>query len=156
VVERSDTTGFDSCHVCTLEGCQLAADESPQRLKAAGGLQMGRLPENEARVFPDDENGDVLRRMFASGDNLLEPRVIDFSFTFIERSQALAFADAVNTQEFKVGISYYEERGGWQVVVKKKMVPTHEDITALERLLTDRAKSVGGEADGWGCMQVDH
>ena len=29
--------------------------------------------------FPDDENGDVLRRMAANGDDLTRPRNIDFT-----------------------------------------------------------------------------
>jgi hypothetical protein len=116
---------------------------------------MGRHPESVAPAFPDDDNGDVLRRMFASGDNLSEPRIIDFCFAFAERRQALAFAEIVDEHDLEVCISFYDERGGWQAIVKRYMVPTHEDITALETLLVQRAESVGGEADGWGCMQVD-
>jgi len=43
----------------------------------------------------------------------------------------------------------------WETIVKHHMIPTHEDITALETGLTAHAESVGGESDGWGCMQVD-
>jgi hypothetical protein len=116
---------------------------------------MGRDPRNMAPAFPDDENGDVLRRMFASGDNLSKPRIIDFCFAFAERSEALTFAELVDEQDLEVCISFYNERGCWQAIVKRHMVPEHGDIAALERLLTHRATSVGGEADGWGCMQVD-
>ena len=43
----------------------------------------------------------------------------------------------------------------WQAIVKRHMIPIHPDITALELALTGHALSVGGEADGWGCMKVD-
>ena len=105
--------------------------------------------------FPDDTNGDVLRRMQSSGDDLAQPRMIDFCFAFPERRQALAFAEVVDNRELEVCISYYDEREMWQAIVKRYMVPTHADITAVESALSDRAESVGGEADGWGCFQVD-
>jgi hypothetical protein len=46
--------------------------------------------------FPDDENGGVLRMMFEQGDDLSQPRIIDFCFAFSDRSQALAFAVTVD------------------------------------------------------------
>jgi hypothetical protein len=105
--------------------------------------------------FPNDENGDVLRRMQKSGDDLGQPRMIDFCFAFPERRQALAFAEIVDERDFEVCISYYEEREMWQAIVKRYMVPTHRDITTVETALSARAESVGGDPDGWGCMQVD-
>ena len=33
--------------------------------------------------FPDDENGDVLRRMHEHGDDLSQPRMMDFCFTLL-------------------------------------------------------------------------
>jgi hypothetical protein len=108
-----------------------------------------------ARQFPDDENGDVLRRMYAAGDDLSEPRMMDFCFAFPERRQALKFAEVVDDRDLEVRISYYEEREMWQAIVGRYMMPTHRDITAIEVRLTAQAESVGGEADGWGCFQVD-
>jgi hypothetical protein len=116
---------------------------------------MGGRSEAATPKFPDDENGEVLRRMFKQGDDLSRPRIIDFCFTFADRRQALAFAEIVDEQDLEVCISVYEERDGWEAIVKRYMVPTHEDITALEVSLTQRAVAVGGEADGWGCMQVN-
>jgi hypothetical protein len=105
--------------------------------------------------FPDDENGVVLRRMYDSGDDLSQPRVIDFCFAFPERRQALAFADIVDDREFEVCISFYGEQQMWQAKVKCHMLPTHSEITELESRLSMQAESVGGEADGWGCFKVE-
>jgi hypothetical protein len=110
---------------------------------------MGESPQ-----FPNDENGTVLRRMLDAGDDLSEARRIDFSFVFLERRQALAFAEIVEEREMEVCISYYAGREMWQSQVHRYMIPTHQDITALELELTERAESVGGEADGWGCMAI--
>jgi len=104
--------------------------------------------------FPGDENGGVLRRMFDDGDDLSEPRMMDFCFAFPERKQALSFAELVDERKLEVCISYYPEREMWQAIVHRHMIPTHRDITALESDLSVRAERVGGEADGWGCMIV--
>ena len=108
-----------------------------------------------APVFPNDENGNVLRRLYESGDDLSKHRVIDFSFAFPERKQAIAFSEIVEEKDLEVCISYYEERSMWQAIVKRFMVPTHRAISETEANLAAKAKSVGGEADGWGCMQID-
>ena len=105
--------------------------------------------------FPDDENGDILRRMVNDGDDLSKPRMMDFCFIFKERQQALAFADLVDEREFEVCISYYKERDMWQAEIHRYMMPTHQEITVMESVLRVRAESVGGVADGWGCMIVN-
>lgn len=108
-----------------------------------------------APQFPDDENGDVLRRMYDGGDDLSQSRMMDFCFAFPERRQALAFAGIVDDRDLEVCISYCEKREMWQAIVKRHMIPRHRDITEVEMRLAARAMSVGGEPDGWGCMQVD-
>jgi len=103
---------------------------------------------------PNDENGDVLRLMIKNGDDLSQPRMMDFCYIFPERRQALAFAEIVDDRELEVCISYNEKRDMWDAIVKRYMVPTHQGITALELSLATHAELVGGEADGWGCMAV--
>jgi Regulator of ribonuclease activity B len=108
---------------------------------------------NNSTQFPDDATGDALRRMWAKGDDLTQSRMIDFCFIFPERRQALAFADLVDDRDSIVCISYYPGRQVWQSVVKLQMVPDYNGIVAIETTLSVKADSVGGEADGWGCMQ---
>ncbi len=104
--------------------------------------------------FPNDENGSILRRMYDKGDDLTQPRTIDFSFAFSERRQALTFAEMVDDRNLEVCISYYEEQEMWQAIVKRHMIPIHSEISALESTLTSHAEHVGGEGDGWGCMLI--
>ena len=103
--------------------------------------------------IPDDENGDVLRRMMEGGDTLTHPRMIDYCFKFFSRAQAIAFAEAVPEKEYEVCISYYDD-GMWQSIVKKHMIPDHREISRIESELSARAIRSGGEADGWGCMRI--
>jgi hypothetical protein len=51
--------------------------------------------------IPNDENGDVLRRMLRDGDDLSQPPMMDFSYIFPERRQALAFAEMLMTESLR-------------------------------------------------------
>ena len=93
--------------------------------------------------------------MIDHGDDLCKARKIDFCFIFPERRQALAFAELVDDRELEVCISYYPGREMWQAKVHRHMVPTHKQITSMEFELSERAESVGGEPDGWGCIVVN-
>jgi hypothetical protein len=104
-------------------------------------------------MFPDDENGDVLRRMQAHGDNLEAPRDINFAFAFRTQSEAERFATAVTAPDYRAEASEYPERKMWQAEVTHFMLPTHAAITELEARLSKVASEYGGEPDGWGSFQ---
>ena len=103
-------------------------------------------------TFPADENGDVLRRMQAAGDNLSVARDIDFSFVFAIQTEAQQFVSEVGSPEYQADSSAYPERQMWQAQVTHRMVPTHRGITELEAKLSAMAAKYGGKADGWGSM----
>ena len=105
-------------------------------------------------IFPNDENGDVLRRMSDSGDDLGIPREIDFSVIFPTEDSAIEFAVHLLKNELKVSFSEYEEHDEmpWQVQAHIFMLPTHENITGFESLLAEQSSEYGGQNDGWGCM----
>jgi len=105
-------------------------------------------------LFPSDANGDVFRRMVSGGDDITQPRMIDFCHLFPERQQALAFAEEMDDRELKVCISYYEPQDMWQVTVNRYMFPTYQEVTSLELSLAAKAESLGGKPNGWGCMSV--
>ena len=106
-------------------------------------------------TFPDDENGDVLRRMASHGDNLAASRNVDFEHIFPSVEAALAFAAQVVSRTDAVKIYWYDAESAWNVRVTRPMVPTHQGITELELSLGRIAHAHGGRSDGWGCVQVD-
>jgi hypothetical protein len=53
-------------------------------------------------LLPDDENGDVLRRMVAKGDDLTRPRNIDFSVLFADEGSAEKFAEHFRSLGYQV------------------------------------------------------
>ena len=105
--------------------------------------------------FPNDENGDILRKMIKRGDDLSKSRKIDFYFVFPEEHQARNFARQVHlTPGLACEAERYEERDMWEATVTSDMVPSHQEITELENSLDKIAQLNGGEADDWGCFIV--
>jgi len=104
--------------------------------------------------YPSDENGDVLRRMEAAGDDLARPRDIDFTVVFPNGSVAEQFAKHFRTLGYIASVEFAEvvEDFPWEVVVVKHMVPSHTQIGSLEDALGSVAYPLGGRNDGWGCF----
>ena len=106
-----------------------------------------------ASQLPDDTNGQVLRRMAAAGDDLSQPRQIEFFFVFSDEQSAWMFGESI--QDNCDGISIDLADSARPVVtVRRILVPDHGLITGFERFLTEKAMSYGGRPDGWGCMSV--
>jgi hypothetical protein len=105
-------------------------------------------------IYPSDANGDVLRRMQAQGDDLTNPRNIDFTVVFAGVISAEQFAGHFRALGHKVSVEATEtdQDFPWDVVVVKHMVPSHEEITNFENLLQSVADGWGGHNDGWGCF----
>jgi hypothetical protein len=105
-------------------------------------------------IYPNDDNGDVLRRMEAQGDDLTRPRNIDFTVAFADASSAEQFAEHFRALGHEVSVELTETNQDfpWDVVVVQHMVPSHDGITNFENLLQSVADGWGGHNDGWGCL----
>lgn len=108
----------------------------------------------ESLSFPDDENGDVLRRMQANGDDFSKTRGIDFTVVFPNEKSAIEFARHFSRLGYETALenTACAEGLSWDVVVKR-MLPTHSGITSFEGTLNLIAKPLGGRNDGWGCFE---
>jgi hypothetical protein len=103
--------------------------------------------------FPDDENGDVLRRLQESGDDLSASRNIDFTVAFPGKEEAEEFAVHLQGLGYKTTVEETKSVPDlpWDAVVVNHSIPTHASITAFEALLERLASPLGGRNDGWGC-----
>lgn len=104
--------------------------------------------------YPDDANGDALRRMEAQGDDLTRPRNVEFTLVFPNENAAAQFADHIRTLGYSASAELTETMDcfPWDVVVVKHMIPSHEEIGAFEDSLMRMADTFGGHNDGWGCF----
>lgn len=105
-------------------------------------------------IYPNDANGDALRRMEAQGDDLTRPRDIDFSVAFADARSAQRFAAHFRALGYEVSAEPTEtdQDFSWDVVVVQHMVPSYHGITKFENLLQSVASALGGHNDGWGCF----
>lgn len=104
--------------------------------------------------FPEDDNGDVLRRMQRNGDTLTISRDVDFTVVFVIEDAAREFAKVFGERGYRVSVT---ESGckpdlPWDVLVVRDIVPTHAGITEFENELQEVAEGLGGLNDGWGCI----
>lgn len=107
-------------------------------------------------TFPDDANGDTLRRMRRNGDDLSQPREVDFSIIFPHESFAIDFIRVVEAKFDKVRYEKADHESDlpWDVTATRFMTPSYEEISATEVFLESVAEKFGGEIDGWGCFSV--
>ncbi len=105
---------------------------------------------------PNDNNGDVLRRMEARGDDLSQPRNVDFTVVFADEESAKKFADHFKELGYAVSTEFSGVKPDlpWDVCVVKNMTPSHRAIGEFEDLLQDVADTLGGHNDGWGCFTM--
>jgi Regulator of ribonuclease activity B len=80
--------------------------------------------------FPPDENGDALRNMQESGDDLSKSRDIDFSILFQNGGSAKSFCEIAAARGWKVCISA-ADGGIWDVTVTSNMVHGTAFITTF-------------------------
>lgn len=119
---------------------------------------IGRVPVFEkiknffGSEFPDDDNGNVLRRMKKEGADLSKPYDIDFEHLFESEKAASAMQKEVAGMGYKSEVDRNEEEKGWDCRVVVHMKPTYEDITNTEEALGKVAEKHGGHSDGWGML----
>lgn len=108
--------------------------------------------------FPDDENGDVLRRMLTSGFDFSLPHHVEFFAVFrTEREADFVARQFVADRSGDESIVSIEtrpaERGGMELMLVKSMLITHESVSAFESRLAERVSQHDGYMDGWGVLQ---
>ncbi|PMN68346.1 ribonuclease E inhibitor RraB [Enterovibrio norvegicus] len=105
--------------------------------------------------YPDDDIGDVFRRMEASKFDFSKEHIVDFYAVFATEEEADRIARMFVADECRyvnIETRPYEE-GGMELEVSKKMIVTYKSIFELQKLLTGRVALVTGYLDGWGVMQ---
>ncbi|MBN1911136.1 MAG: ribonuclease E inhibitor RraB [Pirellulales bacterium] len=113
--------------------------------------------------FPDDANGDVLRRMEAAGMDLSRECEVEFWHVFDDEDDAEEMCRRLDELGYQAEMLMHEEGEededdeedlvGIDVLCTVTMVPTHAAITETEERLAKLAEACGGQADGWGVMQ---
>ena len=102
--------------------------------------------------FPDDVNGDVLRRMVDSGMDLSQTYDMEFFHVFTSKEKAEGMCKFVYDKGIRVKLNQTDD-GNWDVCCIIPMVPTYKEITETECKLEKIAENNGGVSEGWGVLQ---
>lgn len=108
--------------------------------------------------YPVGANGDVFRRMEASGFDFSVEHTVDFHAVLATVKEAEQIA-RLYVADHEAGFRFsnietkpYPE-GGMELTLSRRMLVKFEDIQAMEDTLQRRVSLVEGYLDGWGVLQ---
>lgn len=110
--------------------------------------------ERNLALFPEDESGNMLWQLLQEGDDLTEPREIEFSVIFPSQELALKFGHILLENNQKLSFCHYngDEEYPWEITAYPEMPATYENIEAYIELLKVSSGPLNGKFDGWFCV----
>lgn len=99
--------------------------------------------------FPEDSDGDALRRVKKHGSNMDEPMKIEFSVDVPSKDSGIAVAERSATLGYETNLFYDEETDRWSVYCAKAMLATYENVVNGQVELNEIAIEHGANCDGW-------
>jgi len=100
--------------------------------------------------YPADADGDALRRVAASGNDMSQPMTIDFSIAAPHEAAARAVAAATEALGFDPSIYQDPDKGTWSVTCSKSMLATYAGVLAAQAQLAQVARAHASACEGWG------
>jgi hypothetical protein len=106
-----------------------------------------------ADAFPNDSDGDALRRVIAGGSDPSKPMLIDFQVAVPDMMAANKLASAASKLGFNVRAYASPECSlPWTCECSKRMLATYEGVVAVQNELRELSGPLGGHPDGWGTL----
>jgi regulator of RNase E activity RraB len=102
-----------------------------------------------ATDYPDDADGNALRRVAASGSNMSKPMDIDFQLAGSDEATARRVADEAAKLGYRTRV-YGSTSVPWKCQCTKSMIPTYASLLAAQAELDAIARPLGANTDGWG------
>lgn len=108
-------------------------------------------------MYPDNDNGDVFRRLEEADFDFSQEYAVDFYAVYATEEEADIVArqfasDWKAGEKFKNIETRPAEKGGMELELVPVMKVTYENIAAFEKKLSDRTSKVNGYLDGWGVL----
>lgn len=107
--------------------------------------------ERDITLFPEDDIGQYLWDALSSGDDLTQPREIEFTVIFKTQEQALKFGHLLLENNQKLSMSPFEENEShpWEVTAYPTTNASYDNIIAYKNLINDGAVAFEGVFDGF-------
>jgi len=101
-------------------------------------------------TYPNDADGDALRRIAADGSDMSQPMEIDFFVAVPDEAAGQAVAAKAASAGYEPELSFDTESREWTCYCSREMIPTHEAVVAAQAELDQLSLEFGGVTDGWG------
>ena len=99
--------------------------------------------------FPDDADGDALRRIAQDGSDMSKPMEIEFAVAAPDEDSARAIAKAAASRGYRTDVDR-DGAGTWSCYCARSMVATYKAVVEGQAELDALSRLHGGYADGWG------
>lgn len=101
--------------------------------------------------YPDDADGDALRRVALRSDMSL-PMSIDFAVDVPSEAAGHAVARAATARGYSASVECNDATERWTCYCVKRMVATYDAVIAVQAELDELSAPLGGRSDGWGTL----
>jgi hypothetical protein len=99
--------------------------------------------------YPDDADGDALRRVAQDGSDMTKPMDIDFAIAASDEHSANAIAQAAQALGYGTDV-FRGDNEGWSCYCTRTMLATYDGVVRVQAALDALSRPLGGYADGWG------
>lgn len=101
--------------------------------------------------YPDDADGEALRRVETSGSDMSKPMFIDFQIAAPDQASAENIGGSARQLGYRVKV--YDSPGDdmrWTCECSTRMLATYDGVIAIQAELARISLPLGGHPDGWG------
>lgn len=100
--------------------------------------------------YPNDADGDALKRVADGGSDMSKPMDIDFTVAVPSEAIGRQLAVVAERCGYRPRLDQDEEDGSWSVYCTRKMLASYQGIAAAQAELDELSRPLGGYSDGWG------
>jgi hypothetical protein len=102
-------------------------------------------------VFPNDADGDALRRV-AERSDMSKSMDIDFVVDVPSEAAGKEVARLAAQRGYTSAVEFDEISQRWTCYCTRRMVPTYDGVVATQKELDELSAAFGGRSDGWGTL----
>jgi drug/metabolite transporter (DMT)-like permease len=142
--------------VTALSGIVLLGEPMTPRVALASAAILGGIAlvvlwkrPPQGPTYPDDADGDALRRVAGDGNDMARPMAIDYHVAAPNRAAAEAIAKKARTIGYASKV-VDDDGGAYTVWCTREMLATYDGVLACQSELDGMARPLGGRIDGWG------
>jgi Regulator of ribonuclease activity B len=103
-----------------------------------------------SNTYPDDADGDALRRVASLGADMSRAMEIDFFVSVPDRQAGESVARLASSLGYRTEMVHDEEDDTWGCYCTNPMLATYDGIVEVQRELDELSRPFGGHSDGWG------